>query len=58
MGKNRKTKTDRTTIKVKPRSYQPTKAELEEKIHAHTTPEHAAQCLTSLFNVKETDNPN
>ena len=51
-------KPDRPTVKVKPRSYQPTKAELrEERTHVHASPDQVAGAVVSLFNVKETDNP-
>ena len=47
----------RPTVKVKPRSYQPNKAELEEKAYLPTTPEHAAKAVASLVNVQETKDP-
>ena len=34
------------TITVKPNSYQPSKAELEEKVHIHATPEHLGKIIT------------
>ena len=47
----------RPTVKVKPRSYQPTKAELQERSYLPTTPERAAKAVASLVNVQETKNP-
>ena len=52
-----KPKRTRPTVQVKPRSYQPTKAELEEKLYVPATPEQVAKAVTSLFNVQETDDP-
>ena len=48
----------RPTVKVKPRSYQPTKAELREyRTPMKANPDRVAHAVASLFNVKETDNP-
>ena len=45
------------TVKVKPRSYQPTKAELQERAYLPTTPERAAKAVASLVNIQETEDP-
>ena len=47
----------RPMVKVKPRSHQPTKAELEERAYLPTTPERAAKAVASLVNVQETKDP-
>ena len=47
----------RPTVKVKPRSYQPTKSELHKRSYLPTTPERAAKAVASLVKVKETDDP-
>ena len=52
-----KPKRDRPTVKVKPRSYQPTKAELQERSYLPTTPKRAAKAVASLVNIKETEDP-
>ena len=44
---------NRPTLKVKPRSYQPTKAELEEDLSVPTTPEHLAKCITRTVKIEE-----
>ena len=54
---NAKPKSTRTTVQVKPRSYQPTKAELKERAYLPTTPERASKAVASLVNVQETKNP-
>ena len=54
---NAKSKTTRSTVQVKPRSYQPTKAELQERAYLPTTPERAAKAVASLVNVQETKDP-
>lgn len=41
------------TLKVKPRSYQPTKAELEEDLSVPTTPERLAKCITKSVKIEE-----
>ncbi len=51
------TKKTRPTVKVKPRSYQPTKAELQERAYLPTTPERAAKSVASLVNIQETKDP-
>ena len=48
---------NRPTVKVKPRSYQPKKSELEERVYLPTSPERAARAISSLVNVQETDDP-
>ncbi|MCY4307734.1 MAG: hypothetical protein OXC57_05585 [Rhodobacteraceae bacterium] len=40
-------------IRVKPRDYQPCKAELEEKIHIPTTPEELARAVLQQVDVVE-----
>ena len=52
-----KPKRGRPTVQVKPRSYQPTKAELKERAYLPTTPERAAKAVALLVNVQETKNP-
>ena len=56
-GKEPKAKRGRPTVKVKPRSYQPNKAELQERSYLPTTPERAAKAVASLVNVQETKYP-
>ena len=53
----KKEKKGRPTVKVKPRSYQPNKAELQERSYLPTTPERAAKAVASLVNVQETKYP-
>lgn len=55
--KKKKPKEDRPTLKVKPRSYQPTKAELQERAYLPTAPERAAKAVASLVNIQETKDP-
>ena len=43
----------RPTLKVRPRSHQPTKAEMNEDVTIPTTPEHLAKCLTRTVRVEE-----
>ncbi len=50
-------KRGRPTVKVKPRSYQPNKTELQERSYLPTTPERAAKAVASLVNVQETKDP-
>ena len=38
-------KLDKTTVVVKPTSYQPSKAELEEDVSVDATPEAVADCI-------------
>ena len=52
-----KPKLGRQTVKVKPRSYQPTKAEIQERAYLPTTPDRAAKAVASLVNIKETEDP-
>ena len=52
-----KPKRGRPTVKVKPRSYQPTKAELQERSYLPTTPERAAKAVASIVKVQETKDP-
>ena len=52
-----KLKRVRPTVKVKPRSYQPNKAELQERAYLPTTPKRAAKAVASLVNVQETKYP-
>ena len=54
---NAKPKSTRTTVQVKHRSYQPNKAELQERSYLPTTPERAAKAVASLVNVQETKYP-
>lgn len=42
-----------STLKVRPRSHQPTKAEMNEDVTIPTTPEHLAKCLTRTVKVEE-----
>ena len=56
-GKEPKAKRGRPMVKVKPRSYQPTKAELQERSYLPTTPERAAKAVSSLVNIQETKDP-
>ena len=44
-------------VKVKPRSYQPTKAEIQERAYLPTTPDRAAKAVASLVNIQETKDP-
>ena len=39
-------------VKVKPKSYQPTRSELREKIHIPTTPEQLAKAVVQPIVVK------
>ena len=39
-------------VKVKPRSYQPSRAELREKIHIPTTPEQLAKAMVQTVVIK------
>ncbi len=55
--KGNKYRKTRLPVKVKPRSYQPTKAELEERAYLPTTPERAAKAVASLVNIQETKDP-
>ncbi len=58
MKKDKKTpKRGRPTVKVKPRSYQPTKSELQERAYLPTAPERAAKAVASLVNIQETKYP-
>lgn len=41
----------RRTVRVKPSSYQPTKAELEKEIHIDATPEELARAIVTPVNV-------
>ena len=50
-------KPDRPTVKVKPRSYQPTKAELREELHIPTTLEHLTRLVTKTVTVQESEDP-
>ena len=48
-------KTDKTReVRVKPHDYQPSKAELETKIHIPTTPEKLARAVLQQVKVVET----
>lgn len=42
------------TLKLKPDSYQPSKAELEKKIHIDATPEDLAKAMVREVNIKRT----
>ena len=41
------------TLRVRPRSYQPSKSEMREDVTIPTTPEHLAKCLTRTVKIKE-----
>ena len=45
-------KDGRPVVKVKPASYKPTKAELEEDMSVDATPEEVAEALTRAITVK------
>ena len=45
----------RSTVRVKPSSYQPTKAELEEEIRIDATPEELARAIVTPVNVVHDD---
>jgi len=44
---------DRPEVRVKPRSYQPTKAELEEELHINATPEEVIRAAFRQVKVVE-----
>ena len=44
---------DRPTVRVKPHSYQPSKAELEEPIRVDATPQQLAQAVVTPVHVIE-----
>ena len=44
---------DRQTINVKPHSYQPSKAELEEPIHIKATPQQLAKAAVTPVRIVE-----
>ena len=44
---------DRPTINVKPHSYQPSKAELEEPIHINATPKQLAKAAVTPVRIVE-----
>ena len=44
---NKAVSTDRQTIRVKPHSYQPSKAELEEQIHINARPKQLAKAVVT-----------
>ena len=46
---------DRTTVQVRPFSYQPSKAELEEDVSVDATPEVLADCLGRTVAVRKSD---
>ena len=46
---------DRTTVQVRPFSYQPSKAELEEDVSVDSTPEALADCLGRTVAVTDSD---
>ena len=48
-----KTITDRPTIRVKPHSYQPSKAELEEPIRVDATPQKLAKAVVTPVRIIE-----
>ena len=48
-----KTIIDRPTIRVKPHSYQPSKAELEEPIHINATPKQLAKAAVTPVRIVE-----
>ena len=47
----------RKTVRVKPRSYQPTKAEKREVVSISATPEQLARSILHPVIVEETDEP-
>ena len=53
--RSNESKKDKPILKIKPRNYQPSKAELREKVRLDTTPERLAECLGRQVKIQETD---
>lgn len=55
MSKKQETKRGVPTVRVKRSSYQPSKAEVEEKVKIPTTPERLAKALGRKVNIEHDD---
>ncbi len=52
---NLKVKQGKPSVRVKPHSHQPSKAELEEDVRIPTTPEELAQCVMQDVEIEESN---